>query len=146
LISEFCRESAQPRSCREQLSAADFKFEIFRPWPAQEQREHGAYFARRATRDIDKLQKFGGRAAFETLGDVIRDGQHGAFELIAERSPHARRRVFQKIVGQFIEPRRLAPDRQIFESLVGHARQSKISNLKFEIKNASVDGHGNRSG
>ena len=60
---------------------------------------HGSYFTSGATGYVQKCQEFVRATALEPFGDVIRDGERGAFELIAQASVAAKSVVTGESVG-----------------------------------------------
>ena len=61
-----------------------------------------------------------GDGAGEALGDVVRDGEGGAVELVAKTVAGAESGVFEQVLGQFLKPGSLLPDRGILEVFIGH--------------------------
>jgi hypothetical protein len=60
------------------------RFEIVHPGTPFEEAKHGTHFAGRAASNVDEREQFVRCATLETLGDVIRDRDDGAFKLIAK--------------------------------------------------------------
>jgi hypothetical protein len=130
-MSEFCRESAQARSWREHDSACDFKFEIFERGAPFEVIEHRSDFSGRAAGDVEKAEQFIRRPALEAFSDVVGDGEGSAVELVALRPSDAVFGGQDEVLATFGESYGVIPDREIFETLVGHVLG--ISDFKFEI-------------
>src|SRR5204863_2006251 len=83
-------------------------------------REHGPHFASRAPRNVDELEQFVRRAALEAFGDIVGDGQRGTVELVAKTAAGLKRFILQEVFGLLVKPGRLLPDREVFETLIGH--------------------------
>jgi hypothetical protein len=82
--------------------------------------EHRSDFARRAAGVLQELQQFVGRAAFKALGDVVRDGQRRALELIGQVPFAAERRMLDSVENRRGQIRGSLPDGRVFEVGVGH--------------------------
>jgi hypothetical protein len=95
------------------------------------QREHRAHFAGGPARDVEEREQFVRRAALETFGDVVRDGQCGAFELVAEGMSQPRGRAVDEVVGPVVELGGRLPNGELFEAFVG--RHRFFGDLRSEI-------------
>ena len=90
-MSEFCKESAQPRNWREQDSAVDFKFEISdfksagqRDFSARRNFNVSRSGLRPPSRARCKERQHSFVVRVQALGDVVGDGKRGAVELVAK--------------------------------------------------------------
>lgn len=96
------------------------RFEIAKRGAAFEVAEHGADFAGGAAGDVEEGEEFVGGASLEAFGDVVRDGERAAVELVALGEGDAVLGFKQEVFAALGEADGLVPNGQVFESLVGH--------------------------
>ena len=100
---------------------SSYRFEISNQ-PARQPSGRGApqgkassVFTSRAASDVNERQQLVGRAPLETFGNVIRDGQRCAVELVAKATSGAKRFVFQEVLREFVEFNGFLPYGHVFE-------------------------------
>jgi hypothetical protein len=97
-------------------------FETFQGWAAFEEAEHGADLPGGAAGDVEEGEEFVGGAALEAFGDVVRNGEGAAVELVALGEGDAILGFVQEILAAFGESDGFLPGGEVFEALVGHGR------------------------
>ena len=69
---------------------------------------------------VKEVEQLARAATLEALSNVVRNGEGSAVELVAKTVAGAESGVFEQVLGQFVKPGSLLPDRGILEVFIGH--------------------------